>query len=232
MQEIKVVISGFNPYEGIKVNPSYEVPKAIAERGLLPLKASDQDFDDPLADVNLTINSVSLPISFEDAWSNLQETIEATQADIIIATGLKRAARGMLLERCATNLMDRIAPAQNGIADGSQPITPIKPEGPAAYWTRLPLHSIMDDFNGRGIPATLSSDAGTFVCNSLFYNLLDWTAGQKHKLAGFLSFPIVNESAHSQHGLPLDQQIQACSDLVRQTVRYYLQPSSGAILLS
>ena len=62
---------------------------------------------------------------------------------------------------------------------------PIAPGRPAAYWTRLPLRAILGEFTHDSIPATLSSDAGTFVCNSLFYNLLNWASAQDKVLAGF-----------------------------------------------
>lgn len=113
------------------------------------------------------------PGELRQSLTTLKETIEATKPNIVIATGLKHAARGVMLERCATNLMDAIKPdADNAIPRRE----PIDPNGPAAYWTRLPLRSILNDFTDDSIPATLSSDAGTFVCNSLFYNLLNWTA--------------------------------------------------------
>ena len=81
-----------------------------------------------------------------------------------------------MLERCATNLMDAIKPYADNVIPRREPIDP---NGPAAYWTRLPLRSILNDFTDDSIPATLSSDAGTFVCNSLCYNLLNWTATQE-----------------------------------------------------
>ena len=93
-----------------------------------------------------------------------------------------------MLERCATNLMDAIKPDADNVIPRREPIDP---NGPAAYWTRLPLRSILNDFTDDSIPATLSSDAGTFVCNSLFYNLLNWTATQEQVLGGFVSFPPV-----------------------------------------
>lgn len=78
----------------------------------------------------------------------------------------------------------------------------------------------------------MSSDAGTFVCNSLFYHLLDWSAAQEKRiLSGFVSLPIVNEQPHPQHGLSIAQQIAAGNDVIRESVRYYLQPSSSEILL-
>lgn len=108
---------------------------------------------------------------------------------------------------------------------------PDRPEGPAAYWTRLPLRSILRDFAKHEIPAALSSDAGTFVCNSLFYHLLNWSAGQERRiLSGFVSLPIVNGRPH-ERGLSIEQQTAAVDDVLRESVRYFLQPSSSDILL-
>lgn len=228
MQQINIVISGFDPYEGVDVNPAMLVPQALAERWRDP-SADEAGCDDLLQDVDVAISTVMLPVSFANAWPALLDTIEKAQPDIIIATGLERSSRGILLERCATNLMDAAKPDADNVIPSRRPINP---EGPAAYWTRLPLRSILKDFAKHEIPATLSSDAGTFVCNSLFYHLLDWSARQDRRiLSGFVSLPIVNEQPHPQHGLPLAQQIAAGRDVIRETVRYHLQPSSGDILL-
>ena len=51
-------------------------------------------------------------------------------------------------------------------------------------------------------------------------------------LGGFVSFPPVVPAHSSQHGLPLDQQIAAGRDVVREAVRYYLKPSSSDILIA
>lgn len=222
MQQFSVVISGFDHYDGIDINPSFEVPRALAEQGL----DISSDADDPLSDVSVSIQTVGLPISFTDAWPALSRVLEAVKPDIVIATGLKRSARGIALERCATNLMDAVD--DSGVMSKR---TPINPDGPAAYWTRLPLRSILRDFTEEDIPATLSSDAGTYVCNSLFYHLMNWNANQHRVLSGFVSFPRVTQSAHSQHGLTLDQQIAACRAVARETIRYHLRPSSEEILL-
>ena len=217
MKRFSVVICGFDHYPDVEVNPSYEVPKALAEQGV-----------DGLDEVHLTINAVSLPVSFAKAWPTLLETIEATSPNIVIATGLKHAARGVMLERCATNLIDASRPDADNVVPER---LPIDPQGPAAYWTRLPLRSILKDFTRDGIASTLSSDAGTFVCNSLFYNLLQWTSTQEKVLAGFVSFPKVNESRHPQHGLPLRDLIRAGADVVRDSVRYHMAPPNADMLM-
>ena len=52
MQQFNVVISGFERYPGVEVNPAVEVPRALAEQGL---GAVAGDFEDPLADVRVNI---------------------------------------------------------------------------------------------------------------------------------------------------------------------------------
>ncbi|WEV42279.1 pyroglutamyl-peptidase I [Bifidobacterium sp. ESL0682] len=237
MEHLNVVISGFDPYEGVEHNPSHVVPQALAADGL----GGEAGFesDDPLRDVDISINAVDLLVSYKEAWPQLKETLEATHPDIVIATGLKTAARGILLERCANNIIDTAKPEAKDEALGMRAdapeeplLQPIASNGPAAFWTRLPLRSILNDFASEGIASALSSDAGTFVCNSLFYNLMKWTASQHKVLSGFVSLPVINEEPHSQHGLPLNQQIEACRVVVRQTARYFLEPTSSSILIA
>lgn len=217
MQQFSVVISGFEHYDDVSVNPSYEVPRILSEQGI-----------EGLDGVGLSISTVGLPVSFSKAWPLLSETIEEAKPDIVIATGLKRAARGVLLERCATNIMDSSKPDVDNAAPS---LVSIDPDGPAAYWTRLPLRAILGEFTHDSIPATLSSDAGTFVCNSLFYNLLNWASSQDKVLAGFVSLPVANEEPHPKRGLPMSQLVQACGDVVRESVEYYMRPSNESMLI-
>ena len=110
MQQINIVISGFTPYEGIDVNPAVLVPAAVAKQWADPAQ-SQAISEELLQDIAVTVTNVTLPVSFAKAWPTLLEAIEQAKPDIVIATGLKRTSRGILLERCATNLMDAAKPA-------------------------------------------------------------------------------------------------------------------------
>ena len=151
MQQINIVISGFTPYEGIDVNPAVLVPAAVAKQWADPAQ-SQAISEELLQDIAVTVTNVTLPVSFAKAWPTLLEAIEQAKPDIVIATGLKRTSRGILLERCATNLMDAAKPDADNVIP---PRRPIDPEGPAAYWTRLPLRSILHDFAKHEIPAAV-----------------------------------------------------------------------------
>ncbi|MFT8704583.1 pyroglutamyl-peptidase I [Bifidobacterium aquikefiricola] len=233
MERFSVIVSGFDRYESVDVNPSREVPEALESQGLILGSKSETNStsaldDDVSLDCEISIHSVMLPVSFTNAWPTLKSAIDKYHPDIVIATGLKHAARGIALERCATNLMDAARPDADNVKPRKIAIVE---EGPAAYWTRLPLRSILEDFSAHSIPATLSSDAGTYVCNSLFYHLLNWTSHQRKVLSGFVSFPLVNEHGGNLYGLPLKQQIAAGRDVVKESLRYFREPANTDVAI-
>ena len=157
----------------------------------------------------------------------MKTTLDAIGPDIVIATGLKTHAQSILLERCATNLIDANRPD----ADDAQPRrVPIIPDGPQAYWTRLPLHAVIQRFAEDKIPASLSSHAGTFVCNSLFYQLLHWADQRSRTLAGFVSLPLVNQPHGYTPGMSLGRMVDAVRDVVKTAVHYRIKPMPTEIL--
>lgn len=227
---LNVLISAFDPYEGLDHNPVKEVAQSIADLGL---QASPEYADlsqyDELDTVDLSIAAVTLPISFAKAWPQLLESIEAIKPHIILAMGVKHAARGVLLERCATNLVDACRPD----AEDAQPqMMQVVDGAPAAYWTRLPLRAILKDFMDHNIPASLSSDAGTFVCNSLFYHLLHWSSNRDKVIAGFMSFPPLQGADHDSSRLDRHHLLTAACDVIRQCVAYYQGATAGSVSLA
>ena len=88
MQQINIVISGFTPYDGIDVNPAVLVPVALAEYWNDPSQSVALS-DDLLQDVSMSVTTVTLPVSFANAWPMLLNAIEQANPDIVIATGLR-----------------------------------------------------------------------------------------------------------------------------------------------
>ncbi|WP_418969655.1 pyroglutamyl-peptidase I [Alloscardovia omnicolens] len=205
MENFRVVICGFEAYEGVDVNPSRLVAQAIADDGIT------------LDDATVSVTSVLLPLSFGHAWPTLKKVLEQVNPHMVLATGLKTHARTIALERCATNIIDASRPD----ADNVQPKdTRIVDNGPAAYWTCLPLRAVSKKFAEHDIPVTFSSDAGTFVCNSLFYELLDWSSHHEHAYAGFVSFPHVDKPVGYTKGMKLDIMVDAARDIITTTLDY------------
>src|SRR5262249_49171052 len=96
---------------------------------------------------------------------------------------------------------------------GRQPIDrPVIKDGPAAYFATLPIKACVAAMRESGLPAAVSNSAGTFVCNHIFYALMDMLRRQ-HQPArgGFLHIPYMPEQAARAGGAPS----MALDDIVR-----------------
>jgi pyroglutamyl-peptidase len=73
------------------------------------------------------------------------------------------------LERIAINVNDARIPDN----DGAQPVDiPVVADGPAGYFTSMPIKAMLAALLAEGINAEVSQTAGTFVCNHVFYGLM------------------------------------------------------------
>jgi pyroglutamyl-peptidase len=78
---------------------------------------------------------------------------------------------------------------------GAQPIdVPVIDGGPAAYFSTLPIKSLVMGLKSAGFPASVSQTAGTFVCNQVFYALQHTLSGLG-VLSGFMHLPLLPEQA-------------------------------------
>jgi len=79
--------------------------------------------------------------------------------------------------------------------------TPCVVGGPAAYWSTLPLDTILETLTAEGIPAYVSNTAGTFLCNYTLYTALHALASADRPIpAGFIHLPYL-PSMVASHGL-------------------------------
>ncbi|MDU4696799.1 MULTISPECIES: pyroglutamyl-peptidase I [Paenibacillus] len=180
----KLLLTGFEPFGGEPINPAVEAVRRLQGRVI----------------GSLEIVGLELPTVFGKSTERLLEGIKETEPEVVIALGQAGGRDGISFERIAVNLSDA------NIADnaGFQPVDmPVVPEGPAAYWTTLPVQRMADRLKKAGIPASLSLSAGTFVCNHLFYGLMHHLAvSGKSILGGFIHVPYLPEQAERHPGAP------------------------------
>lgn len=180
-----VLLTGFEPFENEPINPSWEAVRALdGER---------------VGDA--VIVARQLPCVFGVAIDAIGELVDALHPALVIAVGQAGGRTEMSVERVAINVDDA------RIADnaGEQPIdTAIVDDGPAAYFSTLPIKAMVRDMRGAGVPASVSQTAGTFVCNHVFYGLMHQLARQKDGdvRGGFIHIPYLPEQAARHPGQP------------------------------
>jgi pyroglutamyl-peptidase len=163
-------VTAFEPFGGERVNAS-----ALAARPL-----------DGRVIAGRRIVVEVLPCVFGAAIDALRSALARTKPALVIACGEAGGRAQVTVERVAINVDDA------RIADnaGARPIDrPIASGGPAAYWSTLPIKSIVAALKKGGIPADVSQTAGTFVCNHLFYGLMRIASRRRGLRAGFIHLP-------------------------------------------
>ena len=174
----KILLTGFEPFDGEPINPSWEVV-----RQLDATRMSDGS----------AIVAAQLPCAFGLALRDLEKHIREHKPHVVVCIGQAGGRSGISIERVAINVDDaRIADNR-----GAQPVdSPIVENGPAAYFSTLPLKAIVAAIRSRGIPAAVSQTAGTFVCNHVFYGLMHIAAKRRSiKHAGFVHIPYLPSQA-------------------------------------
>ncbi|MEU2872480.1 pyroglutamyl-peptidase I [Streptomyces olivoreticuli] len=171
----RVLLTGFEPFDGETVNPSWQAVRAAAERppeGIEPAVAQ-------------------LPCVFGAALDALRAAVTATGPDIVLCVGQAGGRPDVTVERVAVNLDDARIPDNAGARPLDEPVVP---GGPAAYFATLPVKACVAAVREAGLPASLSHTAGTFVCNHVFYGLMHLAATERPGLrGGFVHVPYAPE---------------------------------------
>jgi pyroglutamyl-peptidase len=168
-----VLLTGFEPFNGATINPAWEAVRAL--KGWI-----EDDF---------IVEILQLPCVFGFANRVLCGAVDEIKPGIVICVGQAGGRADLTVERVAINVDD--APILDN--DGQQPVdAPIAPAGPAAYFATLPVKAIVGTMRERGLQASVSQTAGTFVCNHVFYGLLHHLQG-RNTIGGFIHVPYLPE---------------------------------------
>ena len=171
---MKILVTGFDPFGGEKVNPALEAVK------LLPKEIHGAE-----------VYWAEIPTVFYQSAEVLEAEIVRYQPDVVLCIGQAGGRASLTPERVAINQDDARIPDNQG----NQPIDePIRMDGAAAYFSTLPIKAMVKSLKSEGLPATVSNTAGTFVCNHLMYQAL-YLADKKfpHMRAGFMHIPYMTE---------------------------------------
>ncbi|HEM2815521.1 TPA: pyroglutamyl-peptidase I [Streptococcus suis] len=180
---MKILVTGFDPFGGEAINPALETIKAL-----------------PRTVAGAEIMIVEVPTVFDKAARVLEEKMAEFQPDVVLCIGQAGGRVDLTPERVAINQDDARIPDN----EGQQPIDrTIRPDGPAAYFSTLPIKAMVEAIRSVGIPASVSNTAGTFVCNHLMYQALYLTEKSfPNTKAGFLHIPYLPEQVLDKPGVP------------------------------
>lgn len=173
----RVLVTGFEPFAGSRVNPSAEVASRLAGTAI--------------AGIELSIEI--LPVVGVTAGKRLLAAIGRTRPDAVVLLGEHGESPAIHLERVALNLRDYRIPDNAGKVVTDRPIVA---GGPDAIFATLPLRKMLAAVVGAGIPGVLSNSAGTFLCNEVLYVALHHLRSSRRPVpCGFIHVPSLPEQA-------------------------------------
>jgi len=176
-----VLLTGFEPFDGDAVNPSGEVAKQLDGRVI----------------GGRAVRSVILPVQHEAARAIVAPLLAAPGLAAAVHLGLAGGRARIALERVAVNVMDYSRPDAHG-----QVLRDVAcvADGPAAYFSTLPLRDMLGALIAEGIPAYVSNTAGTYLCNDISYTSLHTLGPRAREIpTGFIHLPFLPSmvSAHN-----------------------------------
>lgn len=164
-----MLLTGFGPFDIFPTNPSGALAEALSKE--------------------FGCRWEILPVVFGSSSGLLLEILDEYLPDLVISFGLNGGISHIALEQIALNIRYSEIPDNEGkMFDPSS----IVEGGPLAYRSRLPLDRILLRMRASGIPSRMSFSAGTYICNEVFYTLMEYCRETGAK-GGFIHVPMASD---------------------------------------
>lgn len=180
---MKILVSGFDPFGGEKINPAIESVKLLPDE----IKGAK-------------IIKLEIPTVIGKSLRKLEEVIEKEKPDVVINVGQAGGRQDITVERVGINVDDcRIKDNE-----GNQPIDePVVKGGPDAYFVTLPIKAMVKNMTDNKVPASISNTAGTFICNHVTYGMAHLAKTKYPNMkTGFIHIPFLPEQVLDKRNMP------------------------------
>ena len=183
----KLLITGFEPFGGEKMNPSWDAVSRLSES---------------IGEYSLT--KLSVPVVFDKAVACVTAAADELLPDAILCIGQAGGRGAVTPELVAINHRHAKIPDNEGNQPRDEQIIL---GGTAAYFSTVPVRKIVEAINASGVASDVSYSAGAYVCNDLLYGLLNRYNGSDVRV-GFIHVPYCKEQG-KEPSMSLDDIVRA-----------------------
>ena len=183
----KLLITGFDPFGGEQINPSWEAVSAL-----------------PDEIGGYTLTKLRIPVVFAESADAVLKAADGLSPDVILCIGQAGGRNAVTPELVGINLRHAQIPDNKG----NQPLDePISQGGKTAYFSTLPVRKMATAIQNAGVQAQVSYSAGAYVCNDVLYTLLSRFENSTVKV-GFIHIPYCT-AQNKTPSIPLEDVIKA-----------------------
>ena len=189
----KILVTGFEPFGGEKINPAWEAVKALPET---------------IGGAQVT--KLHVPVEFGAGAQKVIDALEAERPEIVLCVGQAGGRSKITPEFVGINWAHARIPDN---AD-KQPLSQRIIDGaPDAYFASLPVNAMVAAMNQAEIPAAVSYTAGTYVCNDVMYQVLHTLATRFPETRGtFLHVPFATEQVVEKNAAAAEKNAVAAGE--------------------
>jgi pyroglutamyl-peptidase len=174
-----ILLTGFGPFPGAPFNPTGALVRMLARRrhpALAGVRRVAHVFDTRYDAVDR-----ELPVLIADE-----------RPAVVLMFGLASRTRHLRVETCARNVVSRAHPDAGGFRPTHAVIAE---EASAIVAMRSPVRKLVAAARASGMPAALSRDAGSYLCNYLCWRASEAADGPgAPRLVAFIHVPLVRPS--------------------------------------
>ncbi len=200
---VRVLVTGFGPFPGIEKNASEAIVRALSRFAAWP---------------GLEVATGVLPVAWADARTHARRAIAGFEPHAVLHFGVSRRAFGFEIETRAVNMSGLRQDAAGAI----RPPKALVRAGKPVLKSTLPPLALLRALRTGGYPAELSTDAGRYLCNALFYwSLAD--AEANGRLVSFVHMPALGAATEVKQGLTMEEAVAAARILVRASAEAVLR---------
>ena len=182
----KLLITGFEPFGGELINPSWEAVSRLC---------------DEIGEYLVT--KLLIPVEFGVGAQKVIDFSENLQPDAIICVGQAGGRNAITPEFVGINLRNGSIPDNAGVKPQDEPIVK---GGDKAYFSTIPARKIAEAIQKSGVNSHISYSAGAYVCNDVLYTLLRHYENTQ-TMVGFIHIPYCTEQG-KEPCMPLDDIIK------------------------
>lgn len=192
----RILLTGFEPFLGRSVNPSWEAVRQL----------------DGEVIAGAWVRSVRIPVVYRESVRVIVDELEREPVDALVIGGLAYGRQSVNVEALAHAVADLPWSPDNAGRALSNQHSDDDPAGPDALLATAPVRAITAALNAAGIPAVVSWDGGAYVSNATLYGALRYVREQMPTLrATYLHVPALPEmtTGTSAPSMPLDMIVRA-----------------------
>lgn len=183
-----ILVTGFEPFGSDTINPTAQILDRLPDAAGI-----------------FAIHKLLLPVEFVRAPALAVAAYDALSPAAVLMLGQAGGRAAVTPELIARNRMNAAIPDNAGFQPAD---TPIIEDAPAVLSSTLPNEAVVQAIRACGLPAEASCDAGSYVCNCLFYRMLFYNGGEVP--TGFIHVPSIPEQGHSgERAMELTDEIRA-----------------------